>query len=61
MSSLLSVLRGFAAWWREGLTAMGTHALLESQWPTGGDPDREADREVTEDERARLALLPWWM
>jgi hypothetical protein len=62
MNSLLNVLRSFAAWWREGLAAMGTHALLESQWPVNGDPGLEIDRETAEEEeRARLALLPWWV
>lgn len=61
MRSLLHVLRSLAAWWREGLTAMDTHALLESQWPVNGDPDLEIDRETAEEERARLALLPWWV
>lgn len=61
MSWLLDVFRTFAVWRRESLMVAGTHALPESKWPTGGDPESEAEREAWEDERARLAFSPWWM
>lgn len=64
MSGLLDTLRGFAAWWQEGLTKIGTRLLQAYDWPaSGGDLEGEAeiDREAWEEERARLALSPWWM
>jgi len=63
MSWSINSLRRLAAWWREGLVVVGTTALLEHEWPTAGEPakDAEADREAWEEERARLTLSPWWL
>ncbi len=64
MSRFLDVLRGFAAWWQEGLTKMGAHLLQAYDWPGTAidtESDTEADREAWDEERARLALSPWWM
>ncbi len=64
MSGLLDALRSFAAWWQEGLTKLGTQLLQAYDWPAapiGTEIDAEADREAWEEERARLALSPWWM
>ena len=63
MSTLLDALRSLAAWWREGLMAANTHALLERELSNPGhrEIDTEADREAWEEERARLALSPWWL
>jgi hypothetical protein len=64
MSGLLDALRSFAAWWQEGLTKIGTHLLQAYDWPAASvetEIDAEADREAWEEERARLALSPWWM
>lgn len=63
MSTLLDALRSFAAWWREGLVAANAHALLERELSNPGNReiDTEADREAWEEERARLALSPWWL
>jgi hypothetical protein len=63
MSTLLDALRNFAAWWHEGLAAAGAHASLEQEPLNPGNPetDPEADREAWEEERARLALSPWWL
>lgn len=64
MSQVLDGLRRFVAWWQEGLTKIGTQFLQADDWP--GAPLEiaaadEADREAWEEERARLALSPWWM
>lgn len=63
MSSLLDALRNFAVWWHEGLAAAGAHASLEQERSNPGSRaiDTEADREAWEEERARLALSPWWL
>lgn len=61
MSWLVNAFRNFAALWGEGLVAAGTYALLEHERPIDGNTESEADREAWEEERARLALSPWWM
>ena len=64
MSGLLDVVRGFAAWCKEGLTKLGTQLLQAYGWPAPPfetEFDAEADRETWDEERERLALSPWWM
>ena len=64
MSGLLDGIHGFAAWWQEGLTKLGTQLLQVYGWPASPfdtEIDAEADREAWEEEREKLALSPWWM
>lgn len=64
MSHMLDALRGFVAWWFEGLARIGAHLTHVYDGPLAPiDPNNasESDREAWEEERARLALSPWWM
>lgn len=64
MSIVLDALRGFAAWWLEGLAKVGHHmsdVYAGLPAPVEAQRDGEADREAWEEERTRLALSPWWM
>ena len=64
MSNVLDALRTFAAWWQEGLAKVGEHMSQVYEGPVSPDATEEgseADREAWEEERARLALSPWWM
>jgi hypothetical protein len=64
MSTLLNALRCFAAWWQEGLTNIGSQMVQAYGWPAApieAEGDADSDREAWEEERARLALSPWWM
>ena len=64
MSNALDVLRSFAAWWQEGLAKVGEHMSQVYEAPVQSastEDESNADREAWEEERARLALSPWWM
>ncbi len=64
MSSLLGALRAAIAWWLEGLTRLGahlTHVYDLPLTPVANDADTDADCEAWDQERARLALSPWWL
>lgn len=64
MSRVLEVLHALAVWWQEGLAKIGAQVLQAYDWPAAPidtEADAEADRAAWEEERARLALSPWWM
>lgn len=64
MSSVLDAWRGFRAWWMEGLTRIGahlTHVYDGPSTPVARDADDGAEQEVWDEERARIAVTPWWL
>ncbi len=64
MSSVRDVLGTLAAWWFEGLVRIGAHLTEVYGGPVASaetTDTRDADRAAWEEERARLALSPWWL